>query len=1342
MYMAPEQARGEQVDHRADLFSLGSVIYAMCTGHSPFRASGTHAVLMRVIEDTPRPIGESNPELPDWLNDIILKLLAKKPDERFQTAKEVAELLEQHLAHVQQPHVAPRPPAVTVPAAVQDSVTMPPGKRMPRLLWWTIHVVVLSLALYGLYMLQHQLVIRGMPMSGHSPRLAPYWLVILGLTVYALGWTAWLVWRRWAGAVRADDPQIRESYASRTPVTTPRPLQILDETDSSIRIVQNIALAAAVILIALGTVFAVLNPGRWQVYAILNMGGGMACAAMAVVRQRWEVEYRGHAIRFENSGFGSELFIDNVKVAKSGMGLRRELRGVIPRGAAAGHQVKAIVEAGRVELRCRILVQPDSAPATARDDDWTKEEGEPVRARPRIGKRLAWMSASYLAVCIVLAISISAYSDMGWWSTPWIEFISAAVLLLLAVGHLFVRPRWFAPLPACLGLFAIALGTVLWPYSTGRHFARLAGEGRFEEANRLLGSGPWDYKKGELDIQVMINGPGVTLTRDDFPLQSWDSSFDHFAGQNDIDTFRFSLTSRAVQDRHCELKMAARYGKVTCEGVSFHRTVGLERRAIGAQEFARRHELGNGAPAELPTTADEVLPAMVGNWQVETTHKIMNGVKVGLQTAGKAHIELVAGKRYLRIRAQAGPDGKNFLMNYVQMFSFDPKTSDFRNTTFDASGLVIGPTTSRWDSRTHTLTGTSQPDASGIFIKNTRFIDANTMEWEAIVRDKTGKTVFDTFTKMTRTAGPAKISEEATLLPVSPEMAVLDRLVGDWKNESVVKTPDNPAGDKFSRLLRSRKILGGRMIASQESRPPEHDDSYWLATYDTAKKAYRTWYWDSQGNDIELVGQWENAAQLLRWNGEAPGGIRFEAVWKWKGPDRREWDFVTRDADGKPLAEIQGTSTRDAAAPVAKLPADAAETRKKNGDPNAPENVLSRYIGTWNVASEIQFPVPKTPEEARSSGVITSELVADGKFLRNYASPDRNGIEVMSVQSYDEMSRRFLAWHFFSDGGSQGPAEGTWDPAGQTLTWTEKVSSGELLVHKHTLFNADTIQSHLTSKKPGGEVTFELRNTYTRVKQTPAPKLLPLDPKRPQVLKNLDALTGFWRSDMIMKRVPEPDKPFRMVTDHHFRPILAGHFFEAHDDDSDRMAMRNYWIMGSSGSGKHYRFWHFNVAGGHTIYNGAWDETTKKVRWIATDGSTDGSWTMKTPTERAVEFTANDPQGKFLFHAKGNSKKRQTTIRKSFRPDHELLTADGVTPDRGGWRIDSKGPDTIRLFELQYPGVDDCIVTMKAIYGFFCASQRFHAAASSPRRCPVTRVSCSTTLARSGGGASSNKPTR
>lgn len=108
-YMAPEQARGETVDHRSDLFSLGSVLYAMCTGHSPFRAETFMAIWRRLCIDTPRPVREINPAVPDWLAEIIEHLHKKNPAERIQTADEVADLLGRHLAHLQQPAVAPRP---------------------------------------------------------------------------------------------------------------------------------------------------------------------------------------------------------------------------------------------------------------------------------------------------------------------------------------------------------------------------------------------------------------------------------------------------------------------------------------------------------------------------------------------------------------------------------------------------------------------------------------------------------------------------------------------------------------------------------------------------------------------------------------------------------------------------------------------------------------------------------------------------------------------------------------------------------------------------------------------------------------------------------------------------------------------------------------------------------------------------------------------------------------------------------------------------------------------------------------------------------------------------------
>jgi serine/threonine-protein kinase len=90
-YMSPEQARGETVDHRSDLFSLGCVLYAMCVGRSPFRAETPTGAIHRVCEDTPRPIREINPDIPDWLVAVIDRLLEKKREDRFQSATEVAE---------------------------------------------------------------------------------------------------------------------------------------------------------------------------------------------------------------------------------------------------------------------------------------------------------------------------------------------------------------------------------------------------------------------------------------------------------------------------------------------------------------------------------------------------------------------------------------------------------------------------------------------------------------------------------------------------------------------------------------------------------------------------------------------------------------------------------------------------------------------------------------------------------------------------------------------------------------------------------------------------------------------------------------------------------------------------------------------------------------------------------------------------------------------------------------------------------------------------------------------------------------------------------------------------
>ncbi|MDB5347353.1 MAG: prkC 13 [Schlesneria sp.] len=140
-YMSPEQAMGQQVDTRSDLFSLGSVLYTLCTGRPAFRADSTLAVMRRVCDDSPRPIGEMNPEIPEWLIEIIDRLLMKKPEDRFQTANEVAELLNQHLAHLQQPASVPRP------ARLQSPVAKGSTNRLPAVLIATVFMILPAVAL-------------------------------------------------------------------------------------------------------------------------------------------------------------------------------------------------------------------------------------------------------------------------------------------------------------------------------------------------------------------------------------------------------------------------------------------------------------------------------------------------------------------------------------------------------------------------------------------------------------------------------------------------------------------------------------------------------------------------------------------------------------------------------------------------------------------------------------------------------------------------------------------------------------------------------------------------------------------------------------------------------------------------------------------------------------------------------------------------------------------------------------------------------------------------------------------------------------------------------------------
>lgn len=89
-YMSPEQVMGKAIDHRSDIFSLGVMLYEMLTGQAPFTGENVNAIMYQTLNSVPVPPGMLNHDVPEMLNFIVAKALAKKVEDRYQNAKDMA----------------------------------------------------------------------------------------------------------------------------------------------------------------------------------------------------------------------------------------------------------------------------------------------------------------------------------------------------------------------------------------------------------------------------------------------------------------------------------------------------------------------------------------------------------------------------------------------------------------------------------------------------------------------------------------------------------------------------------------------------------------------------------------------------------------------------------------------------------------------------------------------------------------------------------------------------------------------------------------------------------------------------------------------------------------------------------------------------------------------------------------------------------------------------------------------------------------------------------------------------------------------------------------------------
>jgi hypothetical protein len=712
------------------------------------------------------------------------------------------------------------------------------------------------------------------------------------------------------------------------------------------------------------------------------------------------------------------------------------------------------------------------------------------------------------------------------------------------------------------------------------------------------------------------------------------------------------------------------------------------------------------SPPRLPDTAEQVLPALAGNWKGEFTQRIYAGKPAEKKFTAISVNDWIVGNTWLRQRVHMENGG------YLSLTSFDANSQSFRDWFFHASGLIFGPSAGRWDPATRSITWTSLPQ-NGILMLNTwRFVDADTVSWEAMIRDKEGQTIFQMDARLQRSAETPTIDETTTAGPLPPEMAVLERLVGEWETSGIVKNAKNPDGRKADWRSSVRSILGGRVIATHRtgSTSDDDDESISLATFDTFSKAYGRWSFRPNGNVLEYGGLWDEANQMLKWHWAGKDGSQTSNTWNLRDPNRYDWQVLTKDALGKTTFEVQATSVRQSEPGWAQL---------FNGKDVSGWRVVGGKPGAWKVENGVLWAVGDAGYLVSDKSYADFHLKAEVRVSPRHEwgmgfRTDRSGYGCAADFIYkgsvgDKAGQIHMDLEFSKDGKPVATSGGAYKPndwhplevIAQGNRVTIKLAGRELGGTELTL-PAGPIVLQL-GKQAGSLLEFrkiEIKELPAESKAGPV-KLRSFTPGKDKLPIALRPASGSVSVDGDAWRIENKDDKgnfnimIAQVLDGVPKDGLLIFRAKVKVDAKDKLAWGN---LGFGGPNHLFFDWK------------GWPEAMARY-----DGS-NTEWIEKEMRHPAAECWKTDPPAIYLYaglHAKGvlwlkdaellhlplpvtsQGRSDETVIHRYTRSD-KPITAEYVDEGKEGWRFTTHDAKKFRLFELTKPEADNCRLIFRA----------------------------------------------